>query len=558
MKENQIRVTIGDMSYVMEKGMTYGEILKATGHLKDENGLDVLLITENRRLRELGKRAEESCTLELITAEDTVGRDTYRRSLNLLLLKSLHDVLGKDYEGRCTLRFSNGNGYYYTLKDCTWDMETLVRRVRNRMLKLTELNVPIHKKTVSTADARQLFRESGMPDKDELFRFRRVSAVNLYSIGDYQDYFFGYMAWHTGYLKYFDVECYRDGLVLVIPDKDDPQHVSPYKPYEKIFDVQLESESWAHMIGIDSVSDLNNGLSNCDMEERLLVAEALQESRISDIAQMIKSHPHVKFVMVAGPSSSGKTTFSRRLSVQLRAHGLMPHPISLDDFYLDREQCPRDEEGNLDFECLESLDLPLIQETLAALIRGERVEMPRFDFVMGKPQYKGDFLQLGEGDILVIEGIHGLNRRMTETLPEDSIFRIYISALTQLNIDEHNHISTTDGRLLRRIVRDYRTRGTDARETIARWPSVNRGEYSYIFPNQENADVMFNSALIYELAILKTYAEPLLFQVPEDCAEFQEAKRLLKFLDYFIGMPEKSVPKNSILREFIGGSCFDV
>ena len=558
MAQDRITVTIKDKSFEFEKGITFGEILKRADFLTDENGMDVLLITANGRLRELGKKPDGSCRLELVTARDTIGRDTYKRSLNLLLLKAVYDVLGKDHEGRCVLHFSNGNGYYYTVSDCPWDLETLARKVRNRMLKLTEMNIPIRKRSVSTTDARKLFREAGMPDKDELFRFRRISAVNLYSIGEYQDYFFGYMVEHTGYLKYFDVGTYRDGIVLIIPEKEDPKKIQPYSPYEKIFNVQLESEAWAHMIGIDSVADLNNCLTAFDMEERLLVAEALQESRISDIAQHIKSQPHIKFVMIAGPSSSGKTTFSRRLAVQLRAHGLVPHPISLDDFYLDRNLCPRDAEGNLDFECLESLDLPLIRRTLAALMEGETVEIPRFNFILGKPEYKGDMMHLGEGDILILEGIHGLNRRMTETLPEDSIFRIYISALTQLNIDEHNYISTTDGRLIRRIVRDYRTRGTDARETISRWPSVNRGEYSYIFPNQENADVMFNSALIYELAVLKTYAEPLLFQVPEDAPEFQEAKRLLKFLDYFIGMPEINIPKNSILREFIGGSCFDV
>jgi uridine kinase len=382
--------------------------------------------------------------------------------------------------------------------------------------------------------------------------------ANLYCLEDFTTYNYGYMVGDTGVLRYFDVTAYEDGIVLVLPEASHPTTVEPFRPFPKIFRVQQESENWADRLGINCVADLDDSVTEGRIGHKMLVAEALQESRISDIAQEIARRGNVKFVMIAGPSSSGKTTFSRRLSIQLGAHGMIPHPISLDDFYRDRKFCPRDENGELDYECLESLDLDLIQKTFRDLLAGREVDMPHFNFMEGRPEYRGEKLQLGANDILVIEGIHGLNMRLCENLDPDRIFRVYLSALTQLNVDEHNYISTSDGRLLRRIVRDYRTRGTNARETIERWPSVRRGEANYIFPNQENADVMFNSALIYELSILKVYAEPLLFQVPVDCPEYHEAHRLLKFLDYFLPLPSESVPINSILREFIGGSCFDV
>ena len=329
-------------------------------------------------------------------------------------------------------------------------------------------------------------------------------------------------------------------------------------PSPKIFQVQKESEKWGEMLDVSVVGEINEKISRGKIEEMILISEALQEGKISKIAEQISQQRDVKFVMIAGPSSSGKTTFSHRLSIQLAAHGMKPHPIAVDNYFVNREDTPRDENGNYNFECLEAIDIELFNHDMNALLRGERVELPRFNFKLGKREYKGDFLQMKPNDILVIEGIHSLNDRMSYSLPKESKFKIYISALTQLNVDEHNRISTTDGRLIRRMVRDNRTRGTSARETIAMWPSVRRGEDENIFPYQEEADAMFNSALIYELAVLKLYAEPLLFQIQEDTPEYQEAKRLLKFLDYFVGVPSEAIPNNSILREFVGGSCFDV
>ena len=556
MSDELLTIRLDDETIRVPKGTTFREII---GDRKGKNGLDILLLTNDGVLAELHKTAEKDCVLKSITAADRIGMDTYRRSMNLLFLKAVYDVAGKGVTPHVSLLFSNSNGYYYTIENIGREVDaSLAESIKERMLELVERKQPFLKTQQSTRTAREFFHQVGMYDKERLFRYRRVSMVNMYQVEKFKDYNYGYMVGDTGVLKYFDVTAYAEGIVLVLPKASNPTVVEPFKPFAKIFEVQQESEKWADKLGINCVADLNDKVTEGSIGHQMLVAEALQESRISDIAQQIAGRGNIKFVMIAGPSSSGKTTFSRRLSIQLSAHGMIPHPISLDDFYRDRAYCPRDENGELDFECLESLDVDLIQKTLADLLDGKEVEMPHFNFMEGKPEYRGDRLQLGPNDILVIEGIHGLNMKLCENLDQDRIFRVYLSALTQLNVDEHNYISTSDGRLIRRIVRDYRTRGTNARETIERWPSVRRGEEKYIFPNQENADVMFNSALIYELSILKVYAEPLLFQVPTDCPEYYEALRLLKFLDYFIPLPSESVPINSILREFIGGSCFDV
>ena len=547
------QVELGDRTETFPQLTPYGEIVRSCFPDKLE---DTMLVLVNGQLRELHKPLQEDCTLSLVPRTSDIGRDTYKRSLNYLFLKALHDVTGGGWDVHATLHFSNANGYCYSVHGVERVDGALAEKVRGRMRELVEQRIPIEKEKVKTAYAGRLFASQGMTDKKDLFRFRKGSQANIYSLDGYRDYFYGFMVWHTGYLPYFDVTAYDDGLVLVMPEEKDGKTVLPFRPYPKIFSVQKLSEKWGRRQGIDTVAQLNRAITDQQFGMQMLVTEALHESRVAEIAAEIKKRGNVKFVMIAGPSSSGKTTFSRRLSIQLTAAGLIPHPLSLDDFYRDRSDCPRDENGELDFECLEALDVDLILRTLADLQQGKRVELPHFNFVTGSPEYRGDYLQLGDEDIMVIEGIHGLDPRLSASLPDDTIFRVYISALTTLNVDDHNHIATTDARLLRRIVRDYYHRGTTARETIARWPSVRNGEHRNIFVNQENADAMFNSALLYELSILKVYAEPLLFQVPEDTPEYLEAKRLLKFLDYFLGYPSEDVPKNSILREFIGGGCF--
>lgn len=397
-----------------------------------------------------------------------------------------------------------------------------------------------------------------MYDKEKLFRFRRVSKTNIYNLGGFEDYFYGYMPETTEILRYFDFQPYRDGFLLIVPKRAQPNVVVPFAPREKLFATLQEANQWGRCMEIDTVGSLNEALAAGELNDLVLVQEALQEKKIAEIAERIHEREGVKFIMIAGPSSSGKTTFSHRLSIQLRALGMRPHPIAVDDYFVDRENTPKDENGDYNFECLEAIDIEQFNADMLALLRGEEVELPTFNFKIGKREYKGNKKKLGPEDVLVIEGIHGLNDKLSHALPRENKFKIYISALTEINIDEHNRIPTTDGRLLRRIVRDARTRGASAERTITMWPSVRRGEEENIFPFQEECDVMFNSALIYELSVLKQYAEPLLFNVPATSPAYNEAKRLLKFLDYFLGASCENIPQNSILREFVGGSCFKV
>ncbi len=414
------------------------------------------------------------------------------------------------------------------------------------------------KRNVTTDEAIEIFRHHRMYEKERLFRYRRVSRVNLYSIGGFEDYYYGYMVQNTGYLKYFDLILYRDGMMLLLPEQKNPEQVAEFHDREKLFEVLDETESWGRQLEVPTVGALDDVICKGKASELILMQEALMEKKIGDIAEQIASRPDKKIVMIAGPSSSGKTTFSHRLSIQLKAKGLKPHPIAVDNYFVNRVDSPRDENGNYNYEVLECLDVALFNQNMTDLLAGKTVEMPEYNFVKGQREYHGDFLTLGPDDVLVIEGIHCLNEKLSYALPRKNKFKIYISALTQLNIDEHNRIPTTDGRLLRRIVRDARTRGASAQDTIRMWPSVRRGEEENIFPYQEDADVMFNSALVYELSVLKQYAEPVLFSVPRDSAEYVEAKRLLKFLDYFLGVSSEEIPHNSLIREFIGGSCFKV
>ena len=512
----------------------------------------------NGKLRELHKHLKADCTIQFITTRDAIGNQTYKRSACLILLKAIYDVAGQDNTDKVVIHYSVGHGYYFTMKGGTALTQEFIDRVKERMHEIADANLPIMKRSVNTDEAIALFHKHHMYDKERLFNYRRVSRVNLYSIESFEDYFYGFMANHTGYIKYFDLFLYEGGFVLQLPDMTEPDKVPEFKPREKIFHVQKESQEWSDKLEISTVGDLNDKITREGIQDILLIQEAMQEARISEIASQIAKAGNKKIVMIAGPSSSGKTTFSHRLSIQLSAHGMKPHPIAVDNYFVDREKTPRDENGKFDFECLEAIDVERFNKDMLALLDGKRVELPVFNFKTGLREYRGDFLQLAQGDILVIEGIHGLNDKLSYALPKESKFKIYISALTQLNIDEHNRIPTTDGRLIRRIVRDARTRGSSAKDTIAMWPSVRRGEERNIFPYQEEADAMFNSALIYELACLKVYAEPLLFGIDKNEPEYVEAKRLLKFFDYFVPVPSEAVPYNSILREFIGGSCFNV
>lgn len=550
-----IRLTVEGEVREYEEGTLLKDV---AAEFQEKFPYDILLATVNGKLQELHKKVKEGTQVHFLTAKDKPGMQTYKRSAILVMLKAFYEVIGAENLTKVSVDFSIGNGLFVEpVGEFTLNQD-LVDRIKAQMNSYVEACIPIMKRNVNTDEAVELFHKHRMYDKERLFKYRRVSRVNIYSIGGFEDYYYGYMVQNTGYIKYYDLLLYHDGMMLMLPKEADPSHVPEFQPREKLYTVLKEAESWGRTLQIPNVGALNDQISHGRMNELILIQEALMEKKMGDIAEMIASMPEKKIVMIAGPSSSGKTTFSHRLSIQLRAKGLVPHPIAVDNYFVNRVDSPRDEHGNYNYEVLECLDVKLFNENMTDLLAGKTVEMPTYNFVTGEREYRGDFLTLGREDILVIEGIHCLNERLSYSLPKESKFKIYISALTQLNIDEHNRIPTTDGRLIRRLVRDSRTRGASAQDTIRMWPSVRRGEEENIFPYQEEADVMFNSALVYELAVLKQYAEPILFGVPRDSAEYIEAKRLLKFMDYFLGVSSEDIPKNSVLREFIGGSCFKV
>lgn len=550
-----ITVKINGEERQYPQGATYEDV--ANDYQQEYENL-IALAARDGKIRELFKKLTRDCEVTFFTLKDDVGNKTYVRSATMLFLKAVFDVYGREAAQSCHVEFAIGNGSYISPKGKINATEENAAKIRNRMRELVEAKTPFLKRSYSLDNAMELFRKEGMKDKEKLFRYRRGSFVNIYEMDGYYDYYYGYMLPNAGYVKWFDVIAYEDGFMLLLPDKKDPTHVKPFQERKLLFRTLKESEEWGKEIGIETVGDLNDQICRGSLSELILVQEAQQERKIGEIAKSIVDRGGVKFVMIAGPSSSGKTSFSHRLSIQLKTLGKTPHPIALDDYFVNREFTPRDENGDYNFECLEAIDVKQFNDDMCRLLAGERVELPSFNFKTGKREYKGNFKQLGPDDILVIEGIHGLNEKTSYALPEESKYKIYISALTNINIDEHNRIPTTDGRLLRRMVRDARTRGADARRTIDMWASVRRGEEQNIFPFQEDADAMFNSVLIYELAVLKQFAEPLLFQIDKGEPEYYEAKRLLKFLEYFLGVTSESLPNNSLCREFVGGSCFNV
>lgn len=554
-KRSSYQVTVGGKTREFPSGITYGEI---AGVYQKDYPYQIAVAVRNGKIRELFKRVDRDCTVEFLTLADDTGHKTYIRTATIILMKAITEVVGADKVDRIKMEFAIGNGYYCSKAGDFEVTDELVARVKAKMREYIEKDLCIIKKSMPLDEANALFRKQKMTDKVNLFKYRGNSTVNVYNLDGYYDYYYGFMLPSTGYVQHFDLQKYENGFMLILPSKERPTQLDAFQPSPKLFHSMQMASDWGEMLGVNTVGDLNDQIKAGGFNELVLVQEALQERRISEIASDIVSRRGVKFVMIAGPSSSGKTTFSHRLSVQLRTHGLVPHPIAVDDYFVDREKTPKQPNGDYDFECLEAIDVELFNKDMCDLLAGKRVELPTFNFVTGKREYKGNFKQLGAEDILVIEGIHGLNDRMSHQLPTESKYKIYISALTSLNVDEHNRIPTTDGRLLRRMVRDARTRGASAKRTIQMWPSVRRGETENIFPFQESADAMFNSALIYELAVLKQYAEPLLYSIEPGEPEYFEAVRLLKFLSYFLGVSTESLPKNSIVREFVGGSCFKV
>lgn len=549
-----IKVTVDKTIYQVEEGTTLKVLAKQVQRPEEPI---ILLAYMDGKLRELFTPITKDCYVRFVTLKEQAGYMAYKRTATFMFLKACEDLLGKGVSTKIALDYSIGNSIFcdFSSLNRTIDDE-FAHSIQQRMTKLYEADIDITKMSMDTDQASKHFDQRGLYGKRELFKFRRESKTNIYSLDGYDNYFYGYMASSTGYIPTFLVSAYQHGVVLQIPKRKQTEKIVPFTPQPKLFHVMQRSREWTKTMGVDTVGALNDEITYGNINHLILLQEGLQEKLLAEIADEIVSKKK-RIILIAGPSSSGKTTFSHRLSIQLQIAGLTPHPVSMDDYFLDRELSPKDENGNYNFETIASLDVDLLTKHINQLLNGEEIDVPSYNFISGKREYHGHKLKIGEKDVLVMEGIHGLNGTLTGEIPEDAKYRIYVSALNQINLDEHNRIPSSDGRLLRRIVRDAMTRGNDAKETISRWDSVRKGEEDNIFPYQEEADVMFNSAQVYEIAVLKQYAEPLLFAVPKDCPEYQEAKRLLKFLEYFLNIPSQAIPQTSLLREFIGGSCFE-
>ena len=518
---------------------------------------EAMVARVKNELQELSSHVWPGVEVDFLDYTDPDGRRVYGRSLSLLMLKAIRDLMGNV---PVVIEHTIHRNYYCEFCDTSVAVtQQRLEAIKKRMQELVAADLPIGKETMRVSRAICIAKEQGMETKARLFGYRKASNINMYCLDGFYDYFYGYMLPRTGYLTSFDLVAYERGFLLVCPDAKDPEQLSSYAHFEKISHVFMEQLDWSRLMGVDNVADLNDIIVRGEFEDLVLVNEALHEKKISQIADTITARKGaLKVVLIAGPSSSGKTSFAQRLGIALRVNGLYPHTIGLDDYFIDRSKTPLDSEGKPDFESIDALDLPVFQRDLAALLKGEEIETPCYNFVLGVREYRGRKLRLGPDDILLVEGIHGLNDRLTETIPEEQKFRIFISAMTQLNVDDHNRISTSDSRLLRRIVRDHQFRGSSAAKTISSWPSVKRGEEKNIFPYQENADVMCNSTTIYELSVLKNYVEPLLYQITPEQEEYVTAKRMMKFLDYFLAANCDVVPRNSILKEFLGGSALHV
>ncbi len=553
--ENMIKVLVNKK---YEKEYTKGTtLLEISRDFQEEFKSPIVLAKINNELYELFNTVNDNCNIEFFDLTNADGLRVYVRSLTYILNMAIKELYP---EYKLVVYHSLDNGLYCEIKDTSGRIIAIqeLLLIENRMNELVARDIKFEKVIVSKKEAIKKFQENELSNKVKLFKYRNSSHVNLYKVDWLYDYYYGYMVPSTGYLKQFKLIHKAPGFILNYPTINQPECLLDC-PIEqkKLFNVFMESSRWAEIMDVKTVTDLNDSIARGETGDLILISEALQEKKIGLIADMIKNNDkEVGVVLIAGPSSSGKTTFAKRLSIQLRANGFTPHAISLDNYFVDREYTPRDEDGKYDFESLAALDINLFNENINDLLAGKEVDMPEFNFKKGQREYVGNIMKLNKDDILVIEGIHGLNPELSKNIDDSKKFKIYVSALTQTNLDDHNRIPTTDNRLLRRIVRDYNFRGYSASKTIDMWPSVRRGEEKNIFPYQEEADIMFNSAMVYEISVLKQYAAPLLYNIDASQPEYAEAKRLLKFLDYVLGISGEQIPANSLVREFIGGSCF--
>ena len=508
----------------------------------------------NNKVEGMHYRVYNSKDLEFLDMTSSSGSRAYTRTLFFVLCKAVKDIFPASPDVIIDIPVSNG--FYVDVRLGKELTEEVVGKLRNRMQEIIDAHMPIRRYMVPTEDAIALFQEKGDVEKVKLLKTSGSIYTTYYKIGDYVDYYYGTLLTNTSELYLFGLEKYYDGMLLRIPSLKNPDQLGEITRQDKMFDIFKEHHRWQDIIGIRTIGDFNQAVTAGFSTDIINISEALQEKKIAQIAENIAQRKGVKLVLLAGPSSSGKTTSCKRLSIQLAVNGLKPLQISLDDYFVDREKTPKDESGEYDYESIYALDLKLINEQFNALFRGEEVELPKYDFQSGKSKRSGKKLKMNDHNVLVVEGIHALNPELTSQIPDEQIYRVYASALTTILLDNHNYIPTTDNRLLRRIIRDNKYRGVSAQETIHRWPSVRAGENKWIFPFQENADAMLNTAMLYELAVIKMQAEPLLQLVPENCEEYAEAYRLLKFLKYFKGIPYNNLPPTSLLREFLGGSSF--
>ena len=546
----QIRCKNNKKSQKVEIGSTLFDIFSAFD-LKMTHG--PVSARVNNKVEGMHYRVYNSKDVEFLDMTSSSGSRAYTRTLFFVLCKAVQDIYPAT---DVVIDIPVSNGFYVDIRLGRPVVDEDVNIIRRRMQEIIDARMPIRRFTVPTEEAVALFQEKGDVEKVKLLKTSGSIYTTYYKIGDYVDYYYGTLLTNTSQLYLFGLEKYYDGMLLRIPSLKNPDVLGEMTRQDKMFEIFKEHHRWQSILGIRTVGDFNQAIDANHATDIINISEALQEKKIAKIAEEIASRKGVKLVLLAGPSSSGKTTSCKRLSIQLAVNGLKPLQISLDDYFVDREKTPKDASGEYDYESIYALDLDLINEQFNALFRGEEVELPKYDFQSGKSKKSGNKLKMNYNNVLVVEGIHALNPELTAHIPQEQIFRVYASALTTILLDNHNYIPTTDNRLLRRIIRDYKYRGVSAQETIHRWPSVRAGENKWIFPFQENADAMLNTAMLYELAVIKTQAEPLLQQVPENCEEYAEAYRLLKFLKYFKGIPYNNLPPTSLLREFLGGSSF--
>lgn len=546
----QIRCKNNKKSQKVEIGSTLFDIFSAFD-LKMTHG--PVSARVNNKVEGMHYRVYNSKDVEFLDMTSSSGSRAYTRTLFFVLCKAVQDIYPAT---DVVIDIPVSNGFYVDIRLGRPVVDEDVNIIRRRMQEIIDAKMPIRRFTVPTEEAVALFQEKGDVEKVKLLKTSGSIYTTYYKIGDYVDYYYGTLLTNTSQLYLFGLEKYYDGMLLRIPSLKNPDVLGEMTRQDKMFEIFKEHHRWQSILGIRTVGDFNQAIDANHSTDIINISEALQEKKIAKIAEEIASRKGVKLVLLAGPSSSGKTTSCKRLSIQLAVNGLKPLQISLDDYFVDREKTPKDASGEYDYESIYALDLDLINEQFNALFRGEEVELPKYDFQSGKSKKSGNKLKMNDNNVLVVEGIHALNPELTAHIPQEQIFRVYASALTTILLDNHNYIPTTDNRLLRRIIRDYKYRGVSAQETIHRWPSVRAGENKWIFPFQENADAMLNTAMLYELAVIKTQAEPLLQQVPENCEEYAEAYRLLKFLKYFKGIPYNNLPPTSLLREFLGGSSF--